>query len=71
VEDLLVELLQAAPQLKLLVTSREPLNLQEEWRYEVFGLPFPDQECPALAGVTADPQEFEAVQLLFRPLIMP
>jgi predicted ATPase/DNA-binding CsgD family transcriptional regulator len=35
------ELLAAAPGIKVLVTSREPLNLQEEWLYAVRGLRFP------------------------------
>jgi len=39
--ELLGELLAAAPGLRLLVTSREALNLQEEWLYPLHGLPFP------------------------------
>src|SRR3712207_1580304 len=35
------ELLAAAPRLQLLVTSREALNLQEEWRYPLAGLEVP------------------------------
>ncbi|MFN2134373.1 MAG: AfsR/SARP family transcriptional regulator [Candidatus Promineifilaceae bacterium] len=38
---LLSELLAHAPGVTLLATSRERLNLQEEWVYEVRGLPFP------------------------------
>jgi predicted ATPase/transcriptional regulator with XRE-family HTH domain len=37
----LVELLQRAPRLKLIVTSRERLNLQGEWVMELQGLPLP------------------------------
>jgi len=37
--ELVVELLQAAPALKLLGTSREALHVQAEWVYEVTGLP--------------------------------
>ena len=40
--DDLSELLVLAPGLKLLVTSREVLNLQEEWLYPVAGLPISD-----------------------------
>lgn len=40
----LAELLGQAPQLRLLVTSRERLNLHGEWVLEVQGLPVP-QEC--------------------------
>jgi predicted ATPase/DNA-binding CsgD family transcriptional regulator len=37
-------MLTAAPQVKLLVTSREVLNLQEEWLYPVKGMPYPKGE---------------------------
>ncbi len=40
--ELLAELLAAAPRVKLLATSRASLGLQEEWVYEVRGLPVPD-----------------------------
>ena len=40
--DLLSDILQAAFGVKILVTSREPLNLQEEWMYHVQGMPFPE-----------------------------
>lgn len=45
---LLTELLYATPQLKLLVTSREVINLQEEWVYPVEGLCLPDDPGIAL-----------------------
>ncbi|MDX1417338.1 MAG: BTAD domain-containing putative transcriptional regulator [Candidatus Promineifilaceae bacterium] len=38
----LVELLQATPHVKLLATSRQRLELPEEWVYEIAGLPLPD-----------------------------
>ena len=44
VVGLMLEILQRAPGIKLLVTSREVLNLQEEWVFEVRGLAFPDTE---------------------------
>ena len=37
--ELLDELLEHAPGVKLLTTSREPLNLRAEWKFEVQGLP--------------------------------
>ena len=40
--ELLAELLAHAPQVKLLVTSRECLGLQDEWVFEVHGLPVPE-----------------------------
>ena len=42
--ELLLEILQHAPGVKLLVTSREALNLQGEWLFEVRGLAFPEME---------------------------
>ncbi len=39
--ELLIELLRHAPDLVLLVTSRERLNLREEWVYELKGLTYP------------------------------
>ena len=39
--DLVLALLREAPGVRLLVTSREVLGLQEEWVYEVPGLAFP------------------------------
>ena len=55
--DLLCRLLKQAPGLKLLITSRERLNLAAEWVYDVSGLPYPAGEM--LAGVEGYP----AVQL--------
>jgi predicted ATPase len=40
--ELLAELLAHAPQVKLLATSRESLGLQDEWLFEVQGLPVPE-----------------------------
>ena len=39
--DILGQILQRAPDVKLLVTSRESLHLQAEWTMEVYGLPVP------------------------------
>lgn len=39
--DLLTGILKQAPQVKILVTSRERLNLQGEWVFEVRGLVYP------------------------------
>ncbi|MEP7289223.1 MAG: AAA family ATPase, partial [Chloroflexota bacterium] len=39
--ELLTEMLEAAPNIKLMVTSREVLKLQEEWLYPVRGLRYP------------------------------
>lgn len=54
---LLAAVLAAAPGVKLLVTSREALSLQEEWRFPVAGL-----ACPADGAAPAD-ESLAAVQL--------
>ena len=55
--ELLTEILEAAPEVKLLVTSREALNLQGEWRYAVTGLEYPETSAAQQA------EAFSAVQL--------
>ncbi len=50
---LLVEILQQAPEVKLLVTSRERLNLRWEWCFQVEGLEYPP-------GNTINGQSLEA-----------
>lgn len=55
--DFLVTLLEHAPGVKLLVTSREALNLYEEWLLAVEGLSYPPEGSPA------DPTQFDAVSL--------
>ena len=42
--DLLVEILGAAPDVKMLVSSREPLNIRAEWRLILDGLAYPEGE---------------------------
>jgi predicted ATPase len=53
----LTELLQAAPHLKILVTSRERLNLREEWVFPLNGLSYP--AAPAANSL----ENYSAVQL--------
>jgi predicted ATPase/DNA-binding SARP family transcriptional activator len=55
--DLVLDMVRAAPKLKLLVTSRERLNLQAEWLLTLHGLSYP----PAEAGFGQE--TFEAVEL--------
>ena len=50
--ELFAELLACAPDVKLLGTSREPLNLQHEWVFAVHGLPVP--EDPSSTQVSQD-----------------
>jgi predicted ATPase/DNA-binding SARP family transcriptional activator len=53
---LIDEILKAAPRVKILVTSRERLNMQNEWLLPVEGMQYPR---PA----DADPGKFSALQL--------
>lgn len=57
---LLVEILQRAPHLKILVTSRERLSLQEEWILDLQGLTFPEGEDIVLL------ENYSAVQLFLQ-----
>lgn len=56
--DILLQILEAAPTVKLLVTSREVLNLQQEWLYPLTGL-----AVPAGTGIERW-AEYDAVKLL-------
>ncbi len=49
--ELLLNILQSCPDIKLLVTSREPLNLASEWRLDLEGLPIPPAEEHDLAAL--------------------
>lgn len=53
--DLLSDIVSQAPGVTLLTTSRERLHLQDEWVYEVQGLPFPAADSEAAANVNAYP----------------
>lgn len=52
---LLTNILEAAPEVKILVTSRQRLNLAEEWLFQVKGLPVPEatQAAEVVAGSSA------------------
>ena len=51
---LLAEIIRQAPHVTLLVTSRERLQLQGEWVFDVAGLPYPaDTQCDGIAGSSA------------------
>lgn len=65
---LIAELLAAAPHLKLLVTSREALNLQEEWFHPLAGMMLPaasgkGQHPPPGQGGMEPESSTDAVQL--------
>jgi predicted ATPase/DNA-binding CsgD family transcriptional regulator len=55
--DLLPEILEAAANVRLLVTSRERLHLREEWVFEVHGLSFPEN------GHSTALEDYSAAQL--------
>ncbi len=57
---LVAEVLDGAPEVKLLVTSREALGLRGEWRFAVTGLPVPDGDERREAAA------YPAVQLFAR-----
>lgn len=44
--DLIVKILQSAPAIKILATSRQRLHLHREWVFEVQGLPVPPPDHP-------------------------
>ncbi len=58
--ELLSEILARAPQVKMLITSRQRLNLAEEWVYEVGGLTFPTRESET------EIEGYSAVQLFMQ-----
>jgi DNA-binding SARP family transcriptional activator len=66
--DLLLEILQAAPFTKILVTSRERLHLQAEFLLELSGLPFPHEELVVVDGdngqVLLNMRQYPAIELL-------
>ncbi len=51
--DILSEILSRAPGIKILITSRERLNVQWEWLLEIQGLEFPKDETTAIEGYSA------------------
>ncbi len=58
--ELMLDILQRAPGVKLVVTSREVPNLQGEWVLEVRGLAFPETEQTGISG------EYAAVALFMQ-----
>jgi len=54
---LITDILAAAPDVKMLATSRERLNLREEWVFDVGALPFPADEADP------DAENYSAVAL--------
>jgi predicted ATPase/transcriptional regulator with XRE-family HTH domain len=63
--DLLSDIVRQAPEVTVLATSRERLHLQEEWVYEVQGLPFPAlKDATSAVSKTSEALDtYAAVQL--------
>jgi DNA-binding SARP family transcriptional activator/predicted ATPase len=61
--ELIAELLAVAPSIKVLVTSREALNLHEEWLHPLGGMSFPGDETDAASGPHRNLTDYTAVQL--------
>lgn len=67
--DMIAEILAVAPGVKMLVTSREALKLQEAWFYPIAGMSLPPPAIPPArgeeGGVSArgDEGEYDAVRL--------
>ena len=60
--DILLELLQQAPMLQILITSRERLHIQEEWVFDLGGLAYPaDSDEQNITAV--DLATYSALQL--------
>lgn len=58
--DFVLSILEKAPEVKLLITSREPLRLFQEWTLPLTGLAFPpDDRVP-------DVEHYDAVQLFLK-----
>jgi predicted ATPase/DNA-binding SARP family transcriptional activator len=61
--ELISDLLGAAPQLKVLATSREPLNLREEWLHPLAGMSFPSEDTAVPGTKPALLTQYTALQL--------
>ena len=58
---LLTQILNACPHVKLLVTSREPLQLAAEWRVDLEGLAYPEED-----GSGTNPDQDDAFELFLQ-----
>ena len=65
--DLLSALVRGCPRLRILVTSRVPLNLDEEWRFSVDGLTYPDPKESSLH--LSQLEQYSATQLFLERAI--
>ncbi|MCL4863265.1 MAG: hypothetical protein KJZ93_27925, partial [Caldilineaceae bacterium] len=61
--ELVSDLLAAAPGVKVLATSREPLNLREEWLHPLSGLSYPHDDTHLDDEEAASREQHSALQL--------
>jgi predicted ATPase len=61
--ELISEILGASPASKVLATSRESLNLREEWLHPLSGMSFPDDRARLHGVARIDLTQYTAVQL--------
>jgi predicted ATPase/class 3 adenylate cyclase len=64
--NLMGEILRAAPGVKIVVTSREKLNLQEETRFRLEGMDFPDWETGTDSAAPDQAFEYSAIKLFLQ-----
>ncbi len=64
--DLMIELLATAPSVKVITTSREPLNLHEEWLHPLTGMSYPGDDVDARRGSSTELNDYTAVQLFIQ-----
>jgi predicted ATPase/DNA-binding SARP family transcriptional activator len=64
--ELLAQILQTAPGIQILATSRERLNLREEHIYSIQGLEFPDWETPVNVAHPGEGAEYAAAKLFLQ-----
>lgn len=58
--DTIAQILKDCPNVKIMITSREPLHLHEEWRFELRGLEYPEDDA------VPDLEAYSAVQLFLQ-----
>lgn len=64
--EVLSDILNTAPQVKLLLTSRERLHLQEEWVYQIWGLAFSQGVQEEIQEELSIFEQYGAVQLFIQ-----
>jgi predicted ATPase/DNA-binding CsgD family transcriptional regulator len=60
--DVILAMLASAPEVKIIITSREALNVRQEWLYPVSSLPYPPEDF------SGEIEQFGSVQLLLKSI---